>query len=144
VEVLIHKIALEALRLDPHSAGVLPGDPVLLQCDADEVVSAYVSLPSRLPFGLGGRRRRCLGTLDARSSRMLLPALKRNANLRVRVVELEFPHLNRSRLNAVYISVWGKRSDLVPGKNAMARIFSRSRINDPIPGSAVSPQQGSG
>ena len=144
MEVLIHKIALEALQLDPHSVGVVPGDPVLLQCDADDVVSAYVSLPSRLPFGLGGRRQRCLGTLDAKPARMLLPALKRHANLRVRVVELEFPHLNRSRVNAVYISVWGKRSDLVPGRNAMARIFSRSRINDPMPGSAMSPQQGPG
>ncbi|GGC18832.1 hypothetical protein GCM10011363_39360 [Marivita lacus] len=115
----------------------------MLLCDADEVVSAYVSLPSRLPFGLGKRRRRRLGVLDMQSSRMLVPALERQAPLRVRVVEIEFPHLNRNRLNTVYISVWGKRSDLIPRENPMARIFSRSRINDPMPSPSTPARLGS-
>lgn len=143
MEALIHKVALIRLELDPHSAGVSPGDTVMLLCEADEVVSAYVSLPSRLPFGLGKRRRRRLGVLDMQSSRMLVPALERQAPLRVRVVEIEFPHLNRNRLNTVYISVWGKRSDLIPRENPMARIFSRSRINDPMPSPSTPAHLGS-
>lgn len=143
VEALIHKVALTRLDLDPHSAGVSPGDHVFLVCEADERVAAYVTLPSRLPFGWGKRRTKRLGLLDPQSSRMLMPALERHANLRVRVVEIEFPHLNRNRLNTVYISVWGNPSDLIPRKHPMARIFSKSRINEPMPSPPGSQGQGS-
>lgn len=132
MQPLIHKVALATLDLDPHASGVSPGDPIALFCESNSSVSAYVSLPSRLLFGLGGRRQRRLGTLGPKASRLLIPALARQAHMRVRVVEVGYAHLNPRGMASVSISVWGDPKDLIPN-HQQNTIFSRSRINDPLP-----------
>lgn len=132
MQPLIHKAALATLELNPHALRVAPGDPIILQCDVDETVTAYVSLPSRLPFGLGKRRQKRLGTLEPYASELLIPALTRQAHLRVRVVEVEYAHLSTRGKASVSISVWGNPMDLTPTPRKYT-IFSHSRINAPMP-----------
>lgn len=121
-----------ALEIDPVSAGVSPGDGAMLSLNADATVSVFIERPSRLPFGIGKPRLVPAGKLDAHATDILLPALEQNAELRVRIVEVEPAHLSRSGRVAVFVSVWGNPASIVRPKSAPA-IFTRSKINDPVP-----------
>jgi len=45
--------------------------------------------------------------LGGQATKMLTHALQKQAYLRVRIVEVEPPHLSRSAQGAVFLSVWG-------------------------------------
>ncbi|PWL24052.1 MAG: hypothetical protein DCO98_11610 [Altererythrobacter sp. XM-24bin4] len=131
MQPIIHKAAI-ALDLNPVSIGVSPGDRALLSMNSDTTVSVFVERPSRLPFGLGKPRVVLLGTLGARATEILLPALERKADFRVRIIEVEPAHLSRSGRASVYVSVWGNPADVAQSKSRPS-IFTRSKINDPVP-----------
>lgn len=131
MQPIIHKAAI-ALDLNPVSIGVSPGDRALLSMNSDTTVSVFVERPSRLPFGLGKPRVVLLGTLGARATDILLPALERKADFRVRIIEVEPAHLSRTGRASVYVSVWGNPADVAQSKSRPS-IFTRSKINDPVP-----------
>jgi hypothetical protein len=131
MQPIIHKAAI-ALDLNPVSIGVSPGDRALLSMNSDTTVSVFVERPSRLPFGLGKPRVVLLGTLGARATEILLPALERKADFRVRIIEVEPAHLSRTGRASVYVSVWGNPADVAQSKSRPS-IFTRSKINDPVP-----------
>ena len=131
MQPIIHKAAI-ALDLNPVSIGVSPGDRALLSMNSDTTVSVFVERPSRLPFGLGKPRVVLLGTLGATATDILLPALERKADFRVRIIEVEPAHLSRTGRASVYVSVWGNPADVAQSKSRPS-IFTRSKINDPVP-----------
>ena len=131
MQPIIHKAAI-ALDVNPVSIGVSPGDRALLSMNSDTTVSVFVERPSRLPFGLGKPRVVLLGTLGARATEILLPALERKADFRVRIIEVEPAHLSRTGRASVYVSVWGNPADVAQSKSRPS-IFTRSKINDPVP-----------
>ncbi len=131
MQPIIHKAAI-ALDLNPTSVGISPGDRALLSLNSDTTISVFVERPSRLPFGLGKPRVVLVGTLGARATDILSPALERKADFRVRIIEVEPAHISRTGRASMYVSVWGNPADIVRPKEARA-IFTRSRINDPVP-----------
>jgi hypothetical protein len=131
MQPIIHKAAI-ALDLNPVSVGISPGDRAVLSLNSDTTISVFVERPSRLPFGLGKPRVVLLGMLGARATDILLPALNRKADFRVRIIEVEPAHISRTGRASVYVSVWGDPADIV-GPTASRAIFTRSRINDPVP-----------
>ena len=131
MQPIIHKAAI-ALDLNPASVGISPGDRALLSLNSDTTISVFVERPSRLPFGLGKPRVVLVGTLGARATDILSPALERKADFRVRIIEVEPAHISRTGRASMYVSVWGNPADIVRPKEARA-IFTRSRINDPVP-----------
>ena len=128
---IIHKAAI-ALNLNPVSVGISPGDRALLSLNSDTTISVFVERPSRLPFGLGQPRVVLVGTLGAWATDILLPALERKADFRVRIIEVEPAHLSRTGRASVYVSVWGNPADIVQPRST-PEIFTRSKINDPVP-----------
>ncbi len=80
MQPIIHKAAI-ALKLNPVSAGISPGDRALLSLNSDTSISVFVERPSRLPFGLGKLGFVSVGTLGARATEILLHALGRKADL---------------------------------------------------------------
>ena len=131
MQPIIHKAAI-VLELNPVSAGISPGDRATLSVNTDSSVSVFIERPSRLPFGFGKPRIFPVGKLGVRASEILLPALERKAELRVRVVEVEPAHISPSGQATVCISVWGNVADLDRQRSSYG-IFSSSKINDPMP-----------
>lgn len=131
MQPIIHKAAI-VLELNPVSAGISPGDRATLSVNADSSVSVFIERPSRLPFGFGKPRILPAGKLGVLASEILLPALERKAELRVRIVEVEPAHVSPSGRAAVFISVWGNVADL-DRQRLSSKIFSSSKINDPMP-----------
>jgi len=129
MQILIHKTSLIRLELSVRSLAVGLGDPVQLIPEDQTDVAAYVSLPSRLPFGLGKPRAIRLGYLDSQASALLMPAFAKATPLRVRIVEIQAAHLRKDGTDRVSISVWGNSEEIL--KSApRKRIFSSSRIHD--------------
>jgi len=75
--------------------------------NTDGTIFAIIQRLSRLPFGLGKQRENVVGMLGGQATKMLTHALQKQAYLRVRIVEVEPPHLSRSAQGAVFLSVWG-------------------------------------
>ena len=131
MQPIIHKAAI-ALELNPLSVGVSPSERALLSLNSDTTISVLVERPSRLPFGLGKQRVILLGKLGPRATDILLPALERKADFRVRIIEVEPAHISRTGRTSVYVSVWGNPADIV-GPTVSRAIFTHSRTNDPDP-----------
>lgn len=131
MQPIIHKAAV-ALSINPVSVGISPRDSALLVLNPDATVTVLVERPSRLSFGLGSPRLVPIGALAARATDILLPALERQVDLRVRVVEVELPHVARTGRASVFVSVWGNPADLDPLKPKRT-VLTRSKINDPMP-----------
>ena len=138
MRAIIYKSAL-ALHTDPYTHGILAGAPISLALSQDGTISASVESPRRGLFRLRMPRPIVLGTLEHTASAILRPALKRNVHLRVRIVEIEPPHISARGETSVYISVWGDPNDFEapivespidqPGIEK-ARLFNRTKIND--------------
>jgi hypothetical protein len=60
---------------------------------------------------------------------LIMPALAKGGQLRVRIVEIQARHLNSEGIDLISISVWGNPADIIPTV-PLGRVFSRSRIND--------------
>jgi hypothetical protein len=129
MQVLIHKTSLVRLEPDLRISSIGLGDPVQLLREGDADVSAFVKLPSRIPFGLGKCSIVRAGYLGNQAKSWLWPALEKDAPLRVRIVEMLAAHLTGDGLNRVSISVWGDPADITP-RFQRTTIFSRSRMND--------------
>ena len=114
MQVLIHRTSLVQLESNLRISGIGLGDPVQLLQEGDSDIAAFVMLPSRLPFGLGKSRIVRAGYLGNRAKALLWPAFKKDAPLRVRVVEILAAHLAGDGLNRVSISVWGDPADIMP------------------------------
>ena len=131
MQPIIHKAGI-TLELNPLSLGISPSDRALLYLNSDTTISVLVERPSRLHFGLGKPRVILLGKLGPRATDILLTALERKADFRVRIIEVEPAHISRTGRTSVYVSVWGNPADIV-GPTVSRAIFTRSRINDPDP-----------
>jgi hypothetical protein len=133
MRAIIYKSAL-ALHTDPYAHGILAGAPISLALSQDGSISASVESGRRGFFRLGSPRSIVLGTLEHTASAILRPALKRNVHLRVRIVEVEPPHISSCGETSVYISVWGNPDDFEPPIDESpvekARIFNPTKIND--------------
>ena len=114
MQALIHQTSLHALQFPLAGSGVVLGQTVHLKCDKDHQVAAFVTLPTRWPFGLGKARFRQLGLLPLKAAEMIKPALERQASLRVRIVEMEPAHARIDGVDQVSLSVWGQPTDLQP------------------------------
>ena len=106
MEPLIHKASVY-LTGNTLSAPVSPGDAVDLRLAVDCEIEVVLTVPSRLPFGLGKQREFLLGTLGPQATDFLQPLLEQSAHLRVRVVEIEPAHVRRGGQDRLFISVWG-------------------------------------
>jgi hypothetical protein len=119
MQILIYKTDL---RVERAPAWLTPTAPVRLYLEDNGAVSAYAVRPSSL-FGLrpGGPVR--IGALSSKAGNLLVPALRTNAPLRVRAVELVPPHLTIDGQARVAVSVWGdlKRLRLAPNDRMDAR-----------------------
>lgn len=103
MQILIYKTDL---RVERAPAWLTPTAPVRLCLEDNGSISAYAVWPSSL-FGLrpGGPVR--IGALSSQAGSLLAPALRTNAPLRVRIVELVPPHLATNGQARVAVSVWG-------------------------------------
>jgi len=129
MQALIQMTSL--LRLDPNLriSGVELGDPVQLVQDASDEIAVYLTLASRLPFGLGKSKIVLAGYLSDQAKTLIMPAIEKDAALRVRIVDIRAAHLHSDGGNRLSISVWGDPADIAP-KGPPGRILSDSRIND--------------
>lgn len=114
MQPLIHKASVH-MTSNTVPTSVSPGDPVRLQVQDDGMIAAILTLPSRLPFGLGKTREFVAGTLGQNATNLLRPALKKAAYLRVRVVEVDPAHLSRTGQISLCISVWGDPMAITAG-----------------------------
>ena len=128
MQALIYMTSL--LRLDPNlrMSGVDLGDRVQLVPEGDTEIAVYVMLASRLPFGLGKPRSTLAGYLCNQAKTLIMPAIEKDAPLRVCIVDIKAVYLHPDGVNIISISVWGDPADIIP--KARVQIFSRSRIND--------------
>lgn len=131
MQPIIHKAAI-ALETNTLSVGISPGDRAQLVPNPDTTISVLVEKPSRLPFGFGTTKLVPIGKLGARATDILYSALQRKAGFRTRIIEVEPAHLSRTGTASVYISVWGNPADIAQSK-PKPTIFTRSKINDPVP-----------
>ena len=133
MQVLIYKAGIKSAHDDPYSLGLAAGDTAKLRLENDGAVSVTAITRSRWPFGIGRKRQVVIGKLGDQATEIIRPYLDLDARIRVRIVEIEPPHLNRNHQSGIYISVWGEPMDIKPNarpKNKN-RIFSPSRINKP-------------
>lgn len=131
MQPIIHKAAI-ALETSQLSVGISPGDRAQLVPNPDATISVFVEKTSRLPFGVGKPKLVLIGKLGVRATEILHSALERKAGFRVRIIEVEPAHLSRTGTASVYISVWGNPADIAQSK-PKPTIFTRSKINDPVP-----------
>lgn len=106
MEPLIHKASV-CLTGSMLSAPATPGDAVQLHLAVSGEIEVVLTVPSRLPFGLGKPREFLLGRLGPQATDFLRPLVERSAHLRVRIVEIEPAHLRRDGQDRLFISVWG-------------------------------------
>ena len=112
MQPLIHKASVN-LTANKLPLGVSLNDAVILCLNDDGKITAILTLPSRLPFGMGKPRKIALGTLGQHATNLIKPALEKSAYLRVRVVEIEPAHLSLDGKNRLQISVWGDPMALI-------------------------------
>ena len=112
MQPLIHKASVN-LTANKLPLGVSLNDAVILCLNDDGKITAILTLPSRLPFGIGKPRKIALGTLGQHATILIKPALETSAYLRVRVVEIEPAHLSLDGKNRLQISVWGDPMALI-------------------------------
>lgn len=129
MQILIHKTSLLRLEVNLRRDAIYLGDPMHLLQEGTDDVAAFVQLPSRLPFGIGKARSVRAGYLGNHAAKLIMPALVKGGQLRVRIVEIQARHLNSDGIDFISISVWGNPADIIPTV-PLGRVFSRSRIND--------------
>ena len=129
MQILIHKTSLLRLEVNLRRDAIYLGDPMHLLQEGTDDVAAFVQLPSRLPFGIGKARSVRAGYLGNHAAKLIMPALVKGGQLRVRIVEIQARHLNSEGIDFISISVWGNPADIIPTV-PFGRVFSRSRIND--------------
>lgn len=129
MQILIHKTSLLRLEVNLRRDAIYLGDPMHLLQEGTDDVAAFVQLPSRLPFGIGKARSVRAGYLGSHAAKLIMPALVKGGQLRVRIVEIQARHLNSEGIDFISISVWGNPADIIPTV-PLGRVFSRSRIND--------------
>ena len=120
MQALIHQASLHGLKIRIRGSGMIPGQPVELECHAERKLAVLVTLPSRWLFGLGRPKRRVLGYLHPEASAILMPAIEKFATLRVRIVEIEPAHARTGGVDQISISVWGEPGDLKPSSMPQA------------------------
>jgi hypothetical protein len=126
---MIHKTSLLRLEVNLRRDAIYLGDPMQLLLEGTDDVAAFVQLPSRLPFGIGKVRSVRAGYLGNHAEELIMPALVKGGQLRVRIVEIQARHLNSTGIDLISISVWGNPADIIPTV-PLGRVFSRSRINN--------------
>lgn len=114
MQALIHQASLYGLKIRIRGSSMIPGQPVELECHAEQKLAVFVRLPLRWSFGLGRPKRRILGYLHPEASAILMPAIEKSASLRVRIVEIEPAHARPEGVDQISISVWGEPEDLKP------------------------------
>ena len=125
----VHKAELTDLEVNPTDVSLPIGAHVSLKQEAQDSVGAYVTIPSRWPFGIGGEKLIRLGGLDSAVSPLICSVGVNLAQLRVRVVEIFPSHLSESGIASVYVSIWGAAQGSRKSSRSY-RIFSDSRINE--------------
>ena len=129
MQILIHKTSLHRLEVKLRKMGIVLGDAVQLVPEGNDDVAAYFIVPSRFPFGFGKPRLVRAGYLGDPAKDLLMPALEKNAPLRVRIVALEAAHLSADGVDSVSISVWGNPADIALPVYRTS-IYPKNPIND--------------
>ena len=114
MQILIHKTSLLRLEVNLRRDAIYLGDPMQLLQEGSDDVAAFVKLPSRLPFGIGKARKVRAGYLGNNAKKLIMPALAKGGQLRVRIVEIQARHLNSEGIDLISISVWGDPADIIP------------------------------
>jgi len=78
MQPLIHKASVN-LTANKLPLGVSLNDAVILCLNDDGKITAILTLPSRLPFGIGKPRKIALGTLGQHATNLIKPALEKSA-----------------------------------------------------------------
>ncbi len=125
MQPLIHKASVH-LTAKTLPASVSPGDPVRLLLQDDGTIIVILTIPSRLPFGLGRSRELVAGTLGQQATDLLRPALQISAHLRLRVVEIEPAHLSSNGQSQLYISVWGDPKSMISSTPSVPSAFTET------------------
>ena len=113
MQVLIHKTSLHRLQMKLSKMATVLGDAVQLVLESNDNVAVYFIEPSRFPFGFGKSRLVRAGYLDNQAKALLMPALEKDAPLRVRIVDMKAAHLSADGTDSVSISVWGNSADIL-------------------------------
>lgn len=113
MEPVIHSGRVEDIQVSAVSIGLELGAPVRLVLSDSHEVQVFANRASSFPFGLGRRSSLLLGYLETAVAERLVPALERNAPMRVRIVEIDPSHLRTDGRDRICISVWAKRDDLM-------------------------------
>jgi hypothetical protein len=114
MQVLIYKTSLLRLEVNLCRDAIYLGDPLQLVQEGSDDVAAFVNLPSRLPFGIGKARKVRAGYLENHAKKLIVPALAKGGQLRVRIVEIQARHLNSEGIDMISILVWGDPADIIP------------------------------
>jgi|AntAceMinimDraft_12_1070368.scaffolds.fasta_scaffold18914_3 hypothetical protein len=132
MQVLIHKTYLARIEPDLRRSAISLGDSVQLVQEEHDEVAAFILVPSRLPFGMGKDKNVLVGYLGNKAKTLIMPAIHKGSQLRVRIVEIQLGHLNADGMDRVSISVWGDPADIMLPA-VPAKIFSQTRIHDGPP-----------
>lgn len=112
MEQLIAKTALLDCRLSDGAALLLMGKSASLECYEDGFVGVCTQAASRVPFGLGRPKTIWLGYLAPELAEILYPAIRSEAQFRVRIVEVSPSYISKTGQTEIYVSIWGFADDL--------------------------------
>jgi hypothetical protein len=111
MEQLIAKTVLLDCGLSDSDALVIMGKSASFELYEDGYVGVCTQTASRIPFGLGRPRTIWLGYLAPEFAEILYPAIRSDAQLRVRIVEVSPSYISETGQTEVYVSVWGFPDD---------------------------------
>lgn len=126
MQALIHKAALADVPDDASIGRLSGGTAVQSVLQENGIVAAWAVPEPRGPFGLFAGKLTRIGRLETQATALLAPALRAQAPLRVRIIEVVPRHLSRGPTEDISIPVWGDPAVLGPPQPV--RIFSPSRI----------------
>lgn len=113
IEPLLHKTAVIELQHPLRRAGLSIGDAGELRLGDDGRIAVYAPILKRR-FLIRRRILALIGYLGPTANPLIVPALRRGAPLRVRVVGLTPEHLASNGRADLHISVWGSTQPLYP------------------------------
>lgn len=112
MEQLIAKTALLDCRLSDSAALLIMGRSASFEWYEDGYVGVWTQTASRIPFGLGRAKTIWLGYLAPEFAEILHPAIRSQAQFRVRIVEVSPSYISETGQTEVYVSIWGFPDDL--------------------------------
>lgn len=111
---IIHKAPVMGLSINVNKTGLCLNDTAYVRLIANGQIGVYAFARNRI-FGVFRRKTPVfLGHLGPAATQIILPSLRNNDPLRVRIVGLNPEHLARGDGAEVHISVWGDLKHVCP------------------------------